>query len=69
MTDGEGNVGTFGEFKRAYNRVGKDIPVYGILFGDADDEQLLEISKYTGGKVFDGKTNLLAAFKEVRGYN
>lgn len=69
MTDGLGNIGTFNDFKSKYNNINKDIPIYGILFGDADDYQLLEISKYTGGKVFDGKNNLLEAFKEVRGYN
>lgn len=69
MTDGMGNVGTFNEFRQKYNVVNKDIPIYGIMFGSANDNQLLEISKYTGGKVFDGRTNLLEAFKEVRGYN
>ena len=69
MTDGHGNVGTFDNFKRKYDAINKDIPIYGIMFGSADDNQLLEISKYTGGKVFDGRTNLLEAFKEVRGYN
>lgn len=69
MTDGMGNIDTFNSFRSYYNRVNKDIPIYGILFGDADDDQLLEISKYTGGKVFDGRYDLLEAFKEVRGYN
>ncbi len=69
MTDGQGNIGTFADFKYQYQRLNKDIPVYGILFGDASDYQLLEISELTGGKVFDGKLNLLEAFKEVRGYN
>lgn len=69
MTDGQGNVGTFNEFKYKYDMINKDIPIYGIMFGSADDYQLLEISKYTGGKVFDGRINLLETFKEVRGYN
>lgn len=69
MTDGMGNIDTFNSFKNYYNSVNKDIPIYGILFGDADASQLNEISNYTGGKVFDGRTNLLEAFKEVRGYN
>ena len=47
----------------------KDIPVYGILFGDADERQVEEITNLTGGKVFDGRTNLIEAFKTVRGYN
>ena len=69
MTDGEGNVDTFNSFKSSYQSVNKDIPIYGILFGSADKWQIAEISDYTGGKVFDGRTNLLEAFKEVRGYN
>lgn len=69
MTDGMGNIDTFNSFKASYDIVNKDIPIYGILFGDADNKQLLEISRYTGGKVFDGRSNLLEAFKEVRGYN
>ena len=27
------------------------------------------IAELTNGRVFDGKTDLVAAFKEVRGYN
>ena len=69
MTDGMGNVDSFNSFRQVYDKLNMDIPVYGILFGSADSKQLLEISKYTGGKVFDGRTNLLEAFKTVRGYN
>ena len=69
MTDGHGNVGTFTEFERVYQRINKDIPIYSITFGDASESQLREISDYTNGKVFDGKTNLALAFKKVRGYN
>ena len=45
------------------------IPVYSITFGTAKKEQLQKIADLTSGKVFDGKTNLLEAFKLVRGYN
>ena len=45
------------------------IPVYSIMFGNADSEQLNRIANLTSGKVFDGRTNLLEAFKIVRGYN
>ena len=31
--------------------------------------ELKKIAKLTNAKVFDGKTSLLNAFKEVRGYN
>ena len=39
------------------------------MFGDAEEEELHEIANLTNGKVFDGKTGLVEAFKEVRGYN
>ena len=46
-----------------------NIPVYSITFGSASEEELKEIAQLTNAKVFNGKTNLLQAFKEVRGYN
>lgn len=69
MTDGEVNIGTFRSLEHKYNSIGKEIPVYSITFGSADESQLLQIADLTNAKVFDGKTNLLGAFKEVRGYN
>jgi len=68
MTDGEGNIGSFEELKKYYKE-SKSIPVYSIQFGDASIEQLNRISDLTNGKVFDGTTNLIDAFMEVRGYN
>lgn len=69
MTDGMSNVGRYAEFSEYYNRLGKSIPVYSIMFGDAYEYQLDEIAQITNAKIFDGKTDLLQAFKEVRGYN
>ena len=69
MTDGEGNTGTFNEYKAYYNNLKTKIPVYAIMFGSAQRWQLEEITDLANGKVFDGRTNLLNAFKEVRGYN
>ena len=69
MTDGVSNLGSFSNLQSKYSTLGKDIPVYSIMFGDASSEQLDEIAKLTNAKVFDGKTNLVEAFKEVRGYN
>ena len=69
MTDGEANVGNFYELKYDYNIIKKDIPIYSIMFGDAKENQLIDIANLTNAKVFDGRTNLLEAFKEVRGYN
>ncbi|MBR3210216.1 MAG: VWA domain-containing protein [Bacilli bacterium] len=69
MTDGEGNTGSFYDFSKVYDKVKKDIPVYAIMFGSARESQLVQIANYSNGKVFDGRNNLLSAFKEVRGYN
>ena len=69
MTDGQSNVGTFESFAQRYDNIGLDIPVYSILFGEAYERELRDIASKTNGRVFDGKNNLLEAFKEVRGYN
>lgn len=62
MTDGQ-STGSF-----SYSLY-CDIPVFSIMFGSACPEQLDEISKFTSGKTFDGRTDLINAFKEIRGYN
>lgn len=69
MTDGNSNRGSYRDLENAYNKVNIDIPIYSIMFGEASDKQLNEIANLTNAKVFDGRTNLLQAFKEVRGYN
>ncbi len=69
MTDGLGNKGTYQELANKYKEIGREIPIYSIMFGQADEIQLEEIANLTNAKVFDGKTDLVKAFKEVRGYN
>ena len=69
MTDGYGNVGTYTDLQTKYKLLNKEIPIYSILFGSADEDQLQQIARLTNGKIFDGKEDLVKAFKEVRGYN
>ena len=69
MTDGASNYNRLDELTRLYKQTGKDIPIFSIMFGDAEEEQLQDIADLTNAKIFDGKTNLLEAFKQVRGYN
>lgn len=69
MTDGMSNSGTYQSLSRRYKQIGKDIPIYSIMFGSAYESELKDIAKLTNAKVFDGKMDLLKAFKEVRGYN
>lgn len=70
LTDGIAN-GDMGipELTEKYRKIGKDIPIYSIMFADSDDEELQKIAELTHAKVFDGRINLIKAFKEVRGYN
>ncbi len=69
MTDGQANVGRFEDLKSKYNLSNTKIPVYSITFGTASERELKQIADLTNAKVFDGKTDLVKAFKEVRGYN
>ncbi len=69
MTDGAVNIGSFNDLSRTYRNLDKEIPVYSITFGNANETELSRIATLTNAKVFDGKTDLLKAFKEVRGYN
>ena len=69
MTDGASNSGSLQQLRNAYKSIGKDIPIYSIMFGSASSNQLDGIAQLTNAKVFDGRTNLLEAFKQVRGYN
>lgn len=62
MTDGKSNEGYI-------NSNGYNIPVYSIMFGQANPEQLNQLSKVSKGKTFDGKKSLVDAFKEIRAYN
>jgi Mg-chelatase subunit ChlD len=66
MTDGEGNLSSFSKLQNHYK---ENIPIYSITFGNSVEYQLAEIASLTNAKVFDGKSNLTKAFKEVRGYN
>lgn len=73
FTDGEANKGrTLTEFKAAYARLPEDvraIPVFMVLFGEANEAALKELVQITGGRVFDARrTPLYAVFKEIRAY-
>lgn len=69
MTDGMSNYGNMQNLRQQYNMIKREIPIYSIMFGDADSSQLKGIAELTNALVFDGRTNLLEAFKQVRGYN
>ena len=56
-------------FEQAYRESGLDVPVFSIMFGDADATQLEELAQLTNARVFDGRENLTEAFRSVKGYN
>ena len=68
MTDGAANVGYFKDLSDKYSDY-RGIPIYSIMFGSAAEYQLTEVSNLSNGKIFDGKKDLVGAFREVRGYN
>lgn len=73
FTDGKNTVGRkLEDFRRAYEQLPEDvrgIPVFMVLFGEADAGDLKELVAITGGKVFDArKTPLYAVFKDIRAY-
>ena len=68
MTDGMSD-GSYRSFRRDYEALGRDIPVFSIMFGDADPEQLEDLAELTHARVFDGRENLVEAFRSVKGYN
>lgn len=68
LTDGMSD-GSLSDFTRVYDALGKEIPVFSIMFGDADATQLEALAQYTNARVFDGRENLTEAFRAVKGYN
>ncbi|MBO5238315.1 MAG: VWA domain-containing protein [Lachnospiraceae bacterium] len=69
MTDGASETGHKEEFIQQYKELGKDIPIFSIMFGSAEPEQLEELAELTNARVFDGSKDLVAAFRSVKGYN
>ena len=73
FTDGENNKGrTLADFKRDYAALPEDvkaIPVFWVLFGEANETALKELAALTGGAVFDArKRSLYSVFKDIRAY-
>ncbi len=73
FTDGEVNQGrNLEEFKRAYAQLPEDvkaIPVFMVLFGEANEKALKELVATTGGRVFDArKASLYSVFKDIRAF-
>ncbi len=73
FTDGENNNGrSLAAFKADYARLPEDvraIPVFMVLFGEANEGALKELIATTGGRMFDArKASLYSVFKDIRAY-
>jgi Ca-activated chloride channel family protein len=70
MTDGEDNSDPgFAELSAAWAADGSGVPVFGITFGKAKEDQLKEIADATKARVFDGRKDLAGSFRTAKGYN
>ena len=70
MTDGRSNEDSFDDLKeRLAQESLATVPVYGILFGDASEDQLARIAEATSGRVFDGRDDLIGALRDAKGNN
>ena len=73
MTDGENNAGLepddFNAELEGLPGPVRAVPVFPILFGDANTAAMQDIADRTGGRLFDAKSQSLAdIFKQIRGY-
>jgi Ca-activated chloride channel family protein len=73
FTDGEVNKGRdLSQFKADYAQLPEDvkaIPVFMVLFGEANEAALKDLVATTGGRVFDARTaSLYSVFKDIRAY-
>jgi len=73
FTDGEVNKGrNLEQFKAAYAQLPEDvkaIPVFMVLFGEANEHALKDLVSTTGGRVFDArKASLYSVFKDIRAF-
>ena len=68
LTDGQSS-GSLSDFEAAYAGLGTEVPVFSIMFGSADPTQLEELAELTHARVFDGREDLIGAFRSVKGYN
>lgn len=70
LTDGMPNgFVDFDGLKDVYESLDYDVPIFGILFGNARKEDLEEIAEMSRARVFDGRNDMIKAFQNVKGYN
>ncbi len=71
MTDGASEVVNRDAFFNfaATNGYATDVPIHSIAFGNADEDQLGELSEATIGRLFHAGDDLAKALRSAKGYN
>ncbi len=69
LTDGQSMQSNENQVINQYNAMNRDIPIFSIMYGDANPDQLQALADLTNARVFDGRKDLTDAFKKVKGYN
>ena len=69
LTDGQSEESYKYTFINKYDLLKEKFPIYSITMGKANEEQLEKLAELSGGKIFNGKKDLVLAFKTLRGYN
>lgn len=71
MTDGASDTHNRERFLKALEDFGfkHEVPIHSIVFGNADEQQLRELSEATIGRVFRSDGNLEKALRSAKGYN
>ena len=70
LSDGKANGNIpFSKLEEYYQDLDYDLPIFAILFGDADKEDLDAIATMSKARVFDGRSDMIKAFQSVKGYN
>ncbi|MGN0682703.1 MAG: VWA domain-containing protein, partial [Oscillospiraceae bacterium] len=69
MTDGASETNSRDEFENYYHNCASEVPIFSIMFGSAEREQLDGIAALSNARVFDGRQDLVGAFRSVKGYN
>jgi Ca-activated chloride channel family protein len=70
MSDGEATDSLTDFFRTVdQQRIGRDIPIYTVLFGQAKERDMKALADGMAGKMFDGRQDMAKAFREAKGYN
>jgi Ca-activated chloride channel family protein len=70
MSDGV-SQGNFADLQSIVERerLSRDTPIFTILFGEADPSQMQPVAEWSGGRMFDGRQDVIKAFRQAKGYN